>query len=220
MLPPPIPPVDGSTTSPNAFTTAHAPTTVPPPASEAVPNPPFIARPAPRAFPTVAPVPAPAEPEAGGRDEAAAAASYPIDASGRRGAAGEPEVVQDRRGNDRHDPPGRGKPGLPLLEEADHPGGRLEPEGAAPREHEGVDPSRGVGPDQGIHLPRSGGFAADVGRRRRAPRKEEDRYAGSRGDVLGVPRQDPLDIRDRSRHPPSAVDIVISKPERFVNPTG
>ena len=60
---------------------------VPPPDSEAVPNPPFIARRIPRTFPTVAPTPAPTEPRRGAEGDAVPAASYPIAAPGRKAAS-------------------------------------------------------------------------------------------------------------------------------------
>jgi hypothetical protein len=58
-----IPPLSGSLTLPNAFTTARAATTSPPSSrTEALPSPPFIDRSGPRMLPTVAPVPAPTLP--------------------------------------------------------------------------------------------------------------------------------------------------------------
>ena len=69
-------PVAGSITSPTALTATTA-ATVSPSARviEAVPIPPFIARPRPRSFPTVAPAPAPTLPSAGAAVVAARAAS-------------------------------------------------------------------------------------------------------------------------------------------------
>src|SRR3989337_2778681 len=63
-------PVGGSITSPSALTATIAPTMTPPPTStEAVPTPDFIAPPMPRIFPTLAPIPTPALPSHGGRDD-------------------------------------------------------------------------------------------------------------------------------------------------------
>ena len=76
-------PVDGSITSPTAFTTTRAATTRPSGVTiDAVPRPPRIARDAPASLPTVAPLPAPTFPSTAGPAVAVAAARYPHSAVG------------------------------------------------------------------------------------------------------------------------------------------
>ena len=55
-------PLRGSTTSPIAFTATSAATVMPSTHSDAMPMPPFMARPGPNSLPTVAPAPAPTLP--------------------------------------------------------------------------------------------------------------------------------------------------------------
>src|SRR5262249_36804590 len=59
-------PLEGSNTSPIAFTATIAPTLIPFSFIDDVPIPPFIARAIPKSFPTVAPAPAPTLPSGGG----------------------------------------------------------------------------------------------------------------------------------------------------------
>lgn len=67
--------VCGSITSPTALQAMSAPTVMPSSDTEAVPMPPFIARPMPKSLPTAAPVPAPTLPSAGSLRDAAAQAA-------------------------------------------------------------------------------------------------------------------------------------------------
>ena len=77
-------PVAGSITSPTALTATRAATTSPlGSVMEALPTPPFIARPIPASLPTVAPAPAPTLPDRTGSPVAPTAAWYPHSGPGR-----------------------------------------------------------------------------------------------------------------------------------------
>ena len=78
-----ISPLEGSITSPQAFTTVRAPTTSGPLLRDAEPSPDFMARPIPRSLPTLAPVPAPTLPCVIGRWLAARQALRAMPAVGR-----------------------------------------------------------------------------------------------------------------------------------------
>src|SRR5206468_5054508 len=78
-----ISPLEGSITSPQAFTTVRAPTTSGPLLRDAEPSPDFMARPIPRSLPTLAPVPAPTLPCVTGRWLAARQALRAMPAVGR-----------------------------------------------------------------------------------------------------------------------------------------
>ena len=80
-------PEAGSTTSPMALTATSAPTVMAPTFSDALPMPPFIARPMPNSLPTQAPAPAPTLPWAGWAVLAASHAAKPAAASGRMRAS-------------------------------------------------------------------------------------------------------------------------------------
>ena len=78
-----MPPVDGSTTLPTAFTATTAPTSKPPgPRFKAEPMPPFDGV-IPGALPTVAPIPGPTSPDGTGAELAFSQAALPMAASGR-----------------------------------------------------------------------------------------------------------------------------------------
>src|SRR3989304_5260220 len=192
-------PERGSNTSPKAFTTAHAPPSASPAPSLAVPNPPFIARPAPR------PPGSPLRSRSGRllRGDIGHLRGWPE----RR--IPEAQIVDDRRGNDRDHPRGGGEPDASFLEEAHHSRRGVEPERAPPRQDESVDTARRMGAKERIHLPRAGGLPPDVGGPHRAQGEEKDGDPGPAPKVVLVPQQNPGHVGVRSPHPPSSTQTKL-----------
>src|SRR5579875_1710147 len=186
-----------STTSPRALTTASAPTVGPPGSrTTAVPTPPRLPRSGPRSLPTVAPVPAPTAPSAGGPLRAptrGVALVRPGEDLGRPHA----EVEDGRRGHDRDPMTASGEAHLPLAEVAHDPIRRPQAEGRPPAEADRVHPLDQAARAQQVGLPGGGGGAANLHAGHRPLRGEEHhRAASARGGVGPMANPDPGDLDD------------------------
>ena len=156
-------PVSGSTTPPTELTATIAPTVSPPPSSTfAAPMPPFRHLPRPSSLATVAPAPAPSaafgdEPGAGG-----GAGEPPVFGAGPDRAGDHAEIEQHSRRNDWHYRAAERDPDSLLFQIAGDAVRRRQPERAAAREQDGVNPvHRRRGREQ-VGLARAGRGAANV----------------------------------------------------------
>ena len=189
---------------------------MPPTSIDAVPMPPFIARPMPNSLPTEAPAPAPTLPSASEslrRRFAGGVAGGGIGADAR---VADPEVEQDRRRNDRHDERrsadaigGRAdrRADAALVEPAHHAARGVEAEGAAAGEHDRMHLVDRVDRIEQLGLARPGRRAAHVDAGDGAVAGDHDRAAGRParvGEVADLEAGDRGQPRHRVARPPGA----------------
>jgi hypothetical protein len=112
-------------------------------------------------------------------------------------AAGEAEIEQDRRRNDRHYHRAHGKAAARLSEPIHDPRGSIETKGRAAGQHDSVDAvDQSAGSEQ-FGLAAAGRPATDIDRSRGRRFGEHDRGAADSRMVLGLTNQNPRHIRDQ-----------------------
>ena len=111
-------------------------------------------------------------------------------------AAGEAEIEQDRRRNDRHFRRTDRKAAARLGEPIHDPGGSIEPKGRASGQHNGVDAlNQGTGSEQfGFAAARRA--TADIDRGHSGSLGEHDGRAADSGSVFGLPDQNSRHVGD------------------------